>query len=341
MKIYILCNDGSPLYVTMKSVWGDGVNVGVGGAELGLLTMCEEWQKAGHEVVLFNSPREANASPFEQRPIEAFNPDEPCDVLIIFRSPNLRCLTSKAYKVWWSCDQFTVGDFRAFRPFVDKVVTISPCHTKYFAENYGIEDAISIDLPVRVHDYENRKVEKIRNRFIFTSVPARGLMSMLNIWPKIRQRIPDATLAITSDYRLWGAHLGMGNEQFIQKAMGLDGILFLSAVPRDKLIDVQLAGEVNVYTCNYQELFCIAVAESQVAGAYTITSDCGALETTNMGTIIPGDPDQNLNKYVEESVLFLDHLHNDGYNIKEFQEKAIKRFHPDNILDQWNKQVFS
>ena len=38
------------------------------------------------------------------------------------------------------------------------------------------------------------------------------------------------------------------------------------------------------------ELFCIAVAESQVAGAFPVTSDVGSLGTTNMGRVIHGHP---------------------------------------------------
>ena len=56
MKIAILANDGSPLGVTMKSVYGDDGRVGIGGGELALLTNCETLHNTGYEVVLFNDP---------------------------------------------------------------------------------------------------------------------------------------------------------------------------------------------------------------------------------------------------------------------------------------------
>ena len=344
MKIHILVNDGSPREVTMKSIWGDGIQVGVGGAELGLLTMSEAWHNAGHEVVLFNDPREAGASPFEQRGIGAFDPNEKRDVLIVFRSPNLRIIGAKAdLKVWWSTDQFTVGDFGAFRPLVDKVVTISPFHDEHFKTTYNIRDSIAIDLPVRVQDYEGKDDTKVKNRFIFTSVPARGLDIMLDIWPRIYREVPDASLTITSDYRLWGAHLGMGNEQFIAKAMKLEGIRFLSAVPRARLIEEQLRGEINLYTCVYDELFCIAVAESQVAGVYPVTSEFGALRSTNMGTIIRLDPRDSTAKkmYADEAISALEKIHSGEIDMVEFRKKAIERFHPNTILKEWNEKVFN
>lgn len=340
MKIDIIVNDGSPREVTMKSIWGDGAQIGIGGAELGLLTMCEAWHNAGNEVILYNDPREPNASPFEQRAIGAFEPEAKRDVLIVFRSPNLRVVGAKGLKVWWSTDQFTVGDFKAFRPMVDKVVCISPYHCEYFKSTYGITDATVIDLPVRVQDYEGKNIEKVKNRFIFTSVPARGLNVMLDIWPVIQREVPDATLVITSDYRLWGRTLGMGNEKFIQKAMPLKNITFLSAVPRERLIEEQLKAEINVYPCIYDELFCIAIAESQVAGAYTISSPMGALATTNMGLTISGDLEAyaTKEKYITEAVKFCNFDYTD--TVKYIQEKAIKRFHPDTILRQWEEKIF-
>jgi len=157
MKIHLLCNDGSPLGVTSKTVWGDNNRIGVGGAELALITMCEEWTKAGYEVTLYNDPWEAEASPFQQLPIRAFNPkDGNRDILIVFRSPNPQSvMVNNCLKVWWSCDQQTVGDFKSFSSTVDKIVCISPFHQEYFRNVYGINNTMFIDLPVRLDDFED------------------------------------------------------------------------------------------------------------------------------------------------------------------------------------------
>lgn len=339
MKIHILANDGSPLGVTLKTLMGDDPQqIGIGGAEYALLTMCEMWHNRGDEVVLYNNPRIQYGSPFEQRKIIDFDRNEDRDVLIVFRSTNTRAINAKGLRVWWSCDQFATGNFAQFRQFVNKVVLISPTHDDYFKKVYGINDGIVIDLPVRVWEYEGKNIEKVKNRFIFTSVPARGLDIMLEIWPRIKEQIPDASLVITADYRLWGC--GRGNEHFIARAMGLDGVTFLSAVPRPRLVEEQLKAELNVYTCNYEELFCIAVAESQVAGVYPITSDMGALKTTNMGTIIFGDPQQQMNDYLFASGLFDKHREYSIPHIQDIQKKAIKRFHPDRIMAEWDEKVF-
>ena len=342
MIIHIYCSDGSPLGVTSKTIWGDAHQMGIGGAELALLTLCEEWTKVGHEVVLYNNPKEANASPFDQRSQNEFNPNDDRDVIIIFRTPNPRIIGDKGLKVWWSTDQYTSQPFADFAPMVDKIVCISPFHAEYFATTYGITDTTVIDLPVRVDDYKDKNIDKVPNRLIFNSIPDRGLENLWRMWGKLRQEIPDISLVVTSDYRLWGA-AAAGNERHKMRWLVHDGVEFIGAVPRARLIAEELKAQINLYVANYEELFCIAVAENQFAGAYPITSAIGALRTTNMGKIFDVDPNDPRNDvhFVEATVELLN-----AQNVLttlqwQVQDDAEKRFAPKEILKQWDEKVFT
>lgn len=340
MIIHILCNDGSPLGVTYKDIFGENGRVGVGGAELALLTMAEGWTRAGHEVVLYNDPKRHGESPFEQRAVGAFEEGAPRDALIIFRSPNQRVMRADCKRIWWSCDQYTVGDFAHFSKFVHKIVTISPFHTNHFKEAYGIENTIPIDLPVRLFEYQ-REVEKVPNRLIFTSVPDRGLAFVKDIFSRIKHYIPDISLTITSDYRLWGVSSPM-NDQYVKDFMFMDGVQFLGGVPRDRLVLEQLKAQIHIYPGVYDELFCIAVAESQAAGALPITTPAGALRTTNMGVLIDGHPTDQRTRdaFVEKTVEYLQNP-----NLQEIQTDlqnlAKERFSIDRILRKWDEEVFN
>lgn len=343
MKIDVLCNDGSPLGITMETLRGaDTHQVGVGGAEYALMTMCEAWHNAGHEIMLYNNPRKPDASPFKQKFVHQFHPKEDRDVLIIFRSPNKKAEKAKGLKVWWSCDQQTVGDFKDFSTKVDKIVTISDFHAEHFKNAYGIEDTITIDLPVRIWEYEDKDIERIPYRFIFSSIPDRGLFYLAQVWDMLQGRIPEeASLVITSDYRLWGVGAPR-NESYKMMFIRKPGVQFIGAVKREKLVEEQLKADVHAYPNIYDELFCISVAESQVAGAYPITSDVGALETTNMGTLLEGSPEEhdwmeNFTNLVLEIVNNRDELKRKR---KEIQQKAKKRFDPKRIMKEWNKRVF-
>ena len=242
MRIDVLCNDGSPLGVTEKSIFGEDGRMGVGGAELALLTLCRAWHDAGHEVTLYNSPDAQGSSVFLQKPIESFSPQAPRDVLIVFRSPNTRIINEKSVsglKIWWSTDQRTVGNFSEFAGQVDKIVTISPYHSQYFSDVYGINNTIPIDLPVRTWEYE-QSVKKIPYRCIYNSMPDRGVTKLATLWGRIVEAVPEASLVITSDWRLWTkwAHVGL-IENFKAAFAKLENVEYVAAVNRKQLITLE------------------------------------------------------------------------------------------------------
>lgn len=336
MRVDVICNDGSPLGVVLADVYGENGRLGVGGAELALLTLCEAWHNSGHRVRLYNSPSSPSRSPFEQYPIDTFIPAENRDILIIFRSPNFRSFNAKGKKIWWSCDQYTVGDFRAFSTKVDKIVTISPFHARHFQSTYGIDVTTTIDLPVRISDYS--EVTKVENRLIFCSVPDRGLSVLARVYPLVKEHIPSLSLSITSDYRLWGVPEAR-NEGYIRQFFGMDGVKFLGAIPRREMVKEQLQAQVQAYPNVYDELFCYAVAECSVAGALPITTSKGALETTNMGIQVAGDA-HNPNWAKNYADVIIETINNKSLLAEkqnEIREKARTRFSLETILPQWEK----
>jgi glycosyltransferase involved in cell wall biosynthesis len=340
--IHFLANDGSPLGVTMRSLWGEDDRFGVGGAEQALLTICEGLHNRGHDVTLYNNPHEGGVGPFQQKTLNEFDPQENRDYLIVFRSPNERIEGAKGKLIWWSCDQRTVGDFKTFSKRVEQIVVISLYHAKYFKDMYGIENTVVIDLPVR-EDY-NHNVKKVTHRCIYTSIPDRGVMQLHAAWPLIIREVPDASLVITSDWRLWDKHIDKSCLQPYQLAYaGHPNVSYVGAVKRRELIQYQLEADLLLYPSIYEELFCITVAEAQVAGAIPITSQSGAIVSTNeFGVQIPGaatDP-KFIDDFVVNAVGLL--LDPDLYEKQiEMQKKAVKRFALDRILDEWEKQILT
>ena len=343
-KIHILCNDGSPLGVTEKTMRGEDGRLGCGGAELALLTLCSAWKFYGNDVVLYNDPKEFGVSSFEQRNVADFNPSEDRDILIIFRSPNIRIANAKGLKVWLSCDSYTVDDFSAFAHKVDRIVTISPFHTNYFKTMYGITNAINIDLPVRTWEYTDvETIEKKPHQCIFTSIPDRGVMELHAAWPRIQAQVPDANLVITSDWRLWADWCTEEQIRHYKLAYAHHpNITYLGAVKRDRLVQLQMESSIHTYSCVFQEQFCISVAESQVAGVFPVTSDCGALSTTNMGRIIHGNAqDPNWQDVFVKNVVELLNDPKLPEKQKWIREVAKKRFSIETILAQWDSKIFS
>lgn len=295
LVIDVLCNDGSPLGISPDTIWSRGV----GGAELSLMTWAEEMGSRGHAVTIYNDPdREGFHGNVCYSPKGAWRVKRPDrDVLLLWRSPHKDLRRSTAgLKVWWSTDQYTVGDFREdILPFVDWTVCISPYHRDYHIERYGADQkrTIFIDLGVRLMDYDalydGAPPERVPGRCLYCSVPDRGLDVLHLAWPKIRELRPDAELIITGDYTLWGAQ--PGDMQHRLKWLHTEGVQYKGAVNRRDLMHYQMTSQVHSYPCTYEELFCISAAECQVAGAMPVTTEVGALQTTNQwGLRVPGSP---------------------------------------------------
>jgi len=156
------------------------------------------------------------------------------------------------------------------------------------------------------------------------------------IWPALKRQIPDLSITITSDYRLWGS--SRLNEQHILSWMKHDDVEFVGAISREEFIEKELEAEWFIYPCIYDELFCISCAEAQVVGAYPITTANGALSTTNMGTLIAVDMNNphNHRAFINKVVDTISR----GVDMAKVQRKAIERFSPKRILKQWDEKVF-
>lgn len=290
MKIDILCPSGSPIGLIPDDIYGRGV----GGAELALMSFARVMARR-HDVTIYNDPvTPGRYDNVQYRKLNEWNHADERDVAILFRAPHYTMSAAKGRRIFWSCDQYTTGDFRTdVFPFVDEIVCISEFHKEHFIKTYKVSpDKISvIGLGVLLDEYRIAEGnQKVKNQFIYCSVPGRGLEQLAHMWPRIKSRMPDATLVITSDYRLWGLETAQ-NHEYRLMFMGQPDVQFLGKVSRAELVQLQLHSDMQLHPCTYDELFCIAVAECSVAGAVPLTSSVGALATTNQfGMQIAGNP---------------------------------------------------
>lgn len=338
LNIDLYCNDGSPIGVTPPDIYGRGV----GGAELAMMTWAEVMARRSHLIRIYNDPSRPDIyNGVYYRPKSCFDAeDKSRDVFILFRSPNLLLRVAQAQlKIHWSTDQETVGDYgRDIVPFADKIVCISPFHAEYYQAHYGGNSKIGyIDLGTKLDDYRG-EVEKIPGRCIFCSVPDRGLEVLKMLWKKIKQRVPEASLVITSDYRLWGVATPRNHKHRLAWA-GTSDVEFLGKVERHRLIREQMMAVCQPYPCTYEELFCISAAECQVAGAIPVTSAAGALRTTNRwGTLLDGNvaaPDWQ--RHFIDAVV--EAINQPAEHRAKMQAEARAVFDWDIICEQWEKLI--
>ena len=142
-------------------------------------------------------------------------------------------------------------------------------------------------------------------------------------------QVPDASLVITSDWRLWTDLASEHDTKRFRLAMAPhSNVTYRGAVKRSELVQIQMEADLHIYPSVYDELFCIAVAESQVAGAFPITSDCGSLGTTNMGLVLHGNAQEARwqDLFVEKTVELLNNPELLQKKQEWIRQVSLKRF---------------
>ena len=87
--------------------------------------------------------------------------------------------------------------------YIDHVVCLTEWHKNIFTEKYDyLKDKFKvINNGVNILDINNQTISdniKIKNKFVWTSVSSRGLLILLKLWPELLEKIPDASLDISS-----------------------------------------------------------------------------------------------------------------------------------------------
>lgn len=337
MRISLLCDLGSVMGVTPPDIYGKGV----GGAELAMMTLMETLATRGHDITVYNDPRggPGGQGPVAYAKVAAFDPAESVDALIIFRTPNAVLPERTAAKrfIWWSTDK-DIADPHvcSMGARADGIVCISQFHRSHMRRIAPDQKITVIDCGVRTQDYTGQ-VERIPGRLIFCSVPDRGLVVLHKAWPIIKAAVPKASLVITSDYRLWG--LPANNQNHRLAWAGLPGVEYRGTVARVDLCRLQQEADIMAYSCTDEELFCIAVAECQVAGAIPVTPDIGALGTTNQFGVLVRHPLESGGFVQAYAKVVIRILMANSEGVEKRREvmmtNARKRFGMENIADQW------
>jgi len=154
---------------------------------------------------------------------------------------------------------------------------------------YGIDSAFT---------NESKAPTKIKNKFIYSSFPNRGLLQLLQMWPSIIEKEPTSTLHIYSDVNnKWSNDVEpekMSQIRNLLEALSDSkyGIYYHGWVSKTVLKEAWLTSDIWFYPCTFMETFCLTALEAASSKTFVVTNDLAALQNTvgNRGCIIKGDP---------------------------------------------------
>ena len=143
------------------------------------------------------------------------------------------------------------------------------------------EDSFSAKLLAKnkISRINQRYFEKIPNQFVYTSHAERGLAKVLEDWPSIKQKFPNASLKIsTPEYGL-----EYFEEYFLPLLDNLDDVEFLGTLGRKEYIELLKSSEYWYYPSNYEETFCITALEMLACMVKPVTYEAAGLKETLHG----------------------------------------------------------
>lgn len=112
----------------------------------------------------------------------------------------------------------------------------------------------------------------------------RGLECLLDMWPRIRAEVPDATLDV---YYGWESWVGLeGEDEFYHKMeekfkkAKSQGVTVHGRVSHEELARAMNQIQVWAYPTQFTEIHCITALKAQEAGCYPVVTNVAALKET-------------------------------------------------------------
>lgn len=176
---------------------------------------------------------------------------EPGDVTLSIKSP------VKAPNTWYLTNETNASEL----DLLEYEGVIIP--SKWAFDNLGIQHPRVRILP---HGYNSAEIypgKKIKNQCLYASSPDRGLANLIEIWPKVVEKVPDATLIVT-----YGGEIDLPN------------VMCIGEVDNKVMNELYRTSDFWLHPCNGGELFCMTGIKAQVAQAIPAVYPVMALRET-------------------------------------------------------------
>ena len=144
--------------------------------------------------------------------------------------------------------------------YLDKVVCLTNWHSNNIIQRHPfLKDKIEIiNNGINIVDFPTNKIQKISNKFLWSSCAYRGLHILLNLWSDILNILPDATLDICS-YDSFPKN--KEEEEMLKIINSYDSITYRGKLNTSELYDLMAKSEYWLYTNTFPETSCITGME--------------------------------------------------------------------------------
>ncbi|MDQ5821153.1 MAG: glycosyltransferase family 4 protein [Actinomycetota bacterium] len=276
---------------------------GLGGTETALIRVAAGLAELGYPVTVYaNVTVEERIDSVAYCRRDRFDAAKPRAAVVSSRAPELFAERPAARKaVLWVHDPDAGKELTPERAQnIDHIVGLSAWHR----QNLRMHHPFAADKVICIgHGFDRAYFAETRAReprVVSTCQPERGVDVLLELWPAVRSRVPEAELVCCHSpyYDFvdgWNERVAPHRRQLSVLARQ-PGVRLLGPLPRAQLAQLLLGSRVYAHPSwhtplgrRFQETFCISALEAQAAGLWTVASAWGALpETVRVGALIDG-----------------------------------------------------
>lgn len=341
-SIAIFCGDSA------DEEWGPwSLEKGIGGSEEAVIRLSRQLAKLDYRVVVFGKPMD-NAGFHEGvmwRNFWEANLNDNYDIFIRWRDPALFDRKINARKTYlWLHDVIDGGELTKERlANITKVIVLSEYHRSLFP---GVPDE-QILLSGNGIDPEDftafdGKVKRDPHKIFYGSSHVRGLADLYDMWPDIKEAVPDATLDVYYGRGTYDS-INAGNperlkwmDNMIARAKELDGVTDHGKVSQVDIVRHSFESGVWAYPTRFPEISCLTAMKCQASGAVPVASDFAALnETVQYGEKMNVD---DLEHYKQRLIWWLQHPEEQEKVRPDMMAFARERFNWLYIAEQWAEE---
>lgn len=344
--------------------WGpDSLEKGIGGSEEAVIRLAREWAFKGWNVTVYNNcgmeevvdPVPSPEGTIVYKPFWEFNPKDKQDVFIAWRDPSIFDHEINApVRLLDLHDVPNLLDYTSKRlKNITKIMVKTQFHRnllptvpnkKISVVGHGV-DASEFDMDV----------PRALRQIVYTSSYDRGLEHLLDIWPDVLEEVPDARLKIAYGWDGFDARFGDDKakqawKKSMEEKMAHPSIDELGRLSHKEVAKLMRSSDVLAYPCHFPEIFCIAAAKAQMAGAVPVvtTTDSCLRETVGIGLQVSGtldaskplesgaaSPAETLAKFKEELIKFLKDDDLRGKVREQAMKYARETFSWERVADKW------
>ncbi|MEA2493923.1 MAG: hypothetical protein QOJ29_1834 [Thermoleophilaceae bacterium] len=280
---------------------------GLGGSETAAVRIAATLTARGYEVTVFGECEDARHGGVRYRDWRAFDPERPLRCVIGSRDPELFDDQPAArLRILWLHDADYAGRLTAARAdCVDRVAAVSRWQaTALKAAHPYLDGKICVVGNGIVHaDFAPRPWAGRKPWVVYSSSPYRGLLDLLDLWPDVHARVPDAELhhcraAIYERLAERSAAAAEVLRRVADRTAACPGVVAHGGLSQPKLASLLCRSRVWAHPSfsaltgePWLETSCIAAIEAQAAGCAVVASAWGALpEVVKAGALVSGPP---------------------------------------------------